>query len=101
MKRKFCLGGFVFIQQPSWQNVGLGNVGAEGTRRNVANFFNRINAAGWTRRDFSRAGELDVIRQVAGEIDVVAIGQMIFQSELISGGINLMQIVDTTWRAVA
>jgi hypothetical protein len=53
-----------------------------------------ISAARGTRRNFPGAVELDVRRQVAGEIDAGTIGQVVFQSKLTSGTINLAEVVD-------
>jgi hypothetical protein len=53
-----------------------------------------VSAAGGTPRNLPVFVELDVWRQVAGKIDAIAIRQVIFQSELIRGGINLAKIVD-------
>ena len=55
-----------------------------------------INAALGAPRNLSGAVQLDVRRQIVGESDGRAIGQMLFQSELVRGGINLTEIIDTS-----
>ena len=80
----------------SGQNVGGSDGGAERASRDFANSADVVSAAGRTRRNFTFAVEFDVRRQVAGEIDAVAIGQVIFQSKLICGGVNLAKIVDAS-----
>ena len=68
--------------------------GAERTSWTLANSPDVINAAGRTSGNFSFAVEFDVGRQVVGKIDAVAIGQVIFQCELIRGSINLAKVVN-------
>ena len=61
---------------------------AQCANRRLADFANIVNAALRTQWDFSGAVEFDVRRQVVGEVDAVAIPQMIGQSELVGCGIN-------------
>ena len=87
----------LYCQSPlrgSGQNVGRGDGGAERTGRSIANFLDGINATLRTRWDFTVFVELDVGRQVVGEIDFISGFQILFQSELISCGVNLAQVVD-------
>lgn len=60
----------------------------------LANFFDGINAAGWTWSDSAVFVEFDVRSQVVWKINEVAISQMMFQSKLIGSGINLTEVVD-------
>ena len=55
-----------------------------------------VNATGWTRGNLAVAVEFDVRRQVVGEINPIAIRQVLFQSELIGGGINLAKVIDAS-----
>ena len=57
-------------------------------------FFNGVNAARRTSGNLALAVEFDVRRQVVWKTDAVAIGQVIFQCELIRGSINLAKVVD-------
>ena len=68
---------------------------AEGTRRRLADFADVINTAGGTGGNFPSTVQLDVRCQVIGEIDGFAISLMIFQNELIRGGIYLAEVIDT------
>ena len=74
--------------------MGWHDVGAERTSWRLANSSNVINTAGRTRWNYSFAVEFDVGRQVAGEIDAVAVGQVMLQGELIRSGINLAEVVN-------
>ena len=78
------------------QNVSWSDVGAERAGWNFANSADVVNTARGTRLDFTVFVKHDVWRQVAGEIDAVAIGQVMLQSALIRGGINLSQVVDAS-----
>ena len=79
----------------SRQNVGRGDSGAERTDRCIAHFLDGINAAFRARRNFAGPVELDVRRQIVGEIDGFTIGLASFQRELIGCGINLAKMIDT------
>ncbi len=75
-----------------WAGVTL--VPSEQSRK-FANSINVVNATGGTWRNFAvNKRATPVWRQVVGEIDVVAIGQVMFQSKLIGGGINYPEVVD-------
>ena len=74
--------------------MGWRDGGAKRAGWRFANFANVVSAAGGTRPNLTIRIELNVRRQVAGEIDAVAIRQVMFQSELIRGGINLAEVVD-------
>ena len=76
--------------------MGRGDGGAERAGRNITNFFNDINSAGWTGWNFAIFVELDVRRQVAGIVDGFAVCLAVFQSKLIRSGINLTEIVDAS-----
>jgi hypothetical protein len=69
---------------------------AQGAGWILADSTNVIKTTGRTRRNFARAIKFDVGRQVVWKIDFVAVGQLMFQCELIGGGINLAKIIDAT-----
>ena len=70
--------------------------GAERAGRRSANFADAISSALWTTGNLSSAVQLDVRRQIVRKFDGGAIGQVIFQSELVRGGVNLAEIIDTS-----
>jgi hypothetical protein len=78
-----------------WQNVWWDGV-AQRASWCFSDFANVINAALRTSRNFPLIVKFDVRRQVVGEIYGVAIGQVMFQSKLICGGINLAKIVNAS-----
>ena len=74
--------------------MGWGDGGAERAGRLVANFFDAVNTARWTRWNFAIFVEFDVRRQVVRKVDGLTIGLAFFQSEFLGRGINLTKIVD-------
>lgn len=72
------------------------NVRAERAGWGLADSCNVISAAGGTRWNFPGAVQFDVRRQVVREMNSLAVGQALFQSELVGGGINLAEVIDTT-----
>ena len=82
------------LDDASGQNVGRRDGAAERTSWSFANSSHVINAAGRTRGDFVFAIEPYDGRQVVWKIEAGAVSQMIFQCELICGGINLSKVVD-------
>ena len=62
----------------SGQNVGRGDGGAERAGQNVADFFDAINSARWTRWNFAVFVEFDVRRQVVGIVDGFTICLAVF-----------------------
>ena len=79
----------------SRHNVGRGDGGAKRASRRIADFFNAVNTAIRTWRNFAVAVELDVRRQVVGIVDGFTIGLAFLQSELLGRAVNLTKIVDT------
>ena len=78
----------------SGQNVGPVAIGAQRAGRSVADFLDGINSALWTWWNFTLTIELNVWRQIVGEIDGFAIGLAFLQSEFLGGDINLTQIIN-------
>ena len=76
------------------QDVGGRNGAAQGAKRLLPNFSNLISAAGGTGRNFPRAVEFDVGRQVVRKVNAVTICQVVLQGELIGGGVNLAEVVN-------
>jgi hypothetical protein len=68
--------------------------GAQRAGRQLADFFELINATGRTRWNFSRAVKFNVWRQVVWEIYWCALGQVMFQGKLVCSGIYLADVVD-------
>ena len=81
------------LQGKTWAG---GDGGAERTDWRIANLFEGINATGWTRRNFPFVVELDVWRQVVGEVDFISSLQAFFLGELICGSSNLTQVIDAS-----
>ena len=71
------------------------NVGAEGTGWFIANLFKSISSARRTRWNFAKSVQFDVIGKIVWIVDGIAIGQVMFQSELIGGGVDLAEVADT------
>jgi len=80
----------------SRQNVGWSYGCAERASWFIANFFERINAALWTSRNFPLAIKLDVRCQIIWEVNFVTGFQILFQRKLIGGSINLPEVIDAS-----
>lgn len=78
----------------SFKNMGWRDRGSKRTGWGLSHPADVVNATHRTGRHFSRAGELDEGCQVVREIDGFTVGLVIFQCELISGGVNLSEIID-------
>jgi hypothetical protein len=86
----------------SGQNVGRGNIGAERASRRLANFSNRVNAAGWTSRKITLCVEFDervitfafnIRPDVVYSNNVVTLC-IVLQRPFIFCRINLAQVID-------
>ena len=74
--------------------MGRGDGIAERTSRRITNFFDGINATSRTSGNLALAVEFDVRRQVVGILNGFAVGLVVFQGELVGGGINLAKVID-------
>lgn len=79
--------------------MGRSDGGAERAGWRLAKFFERINTAGWTWRNFAVLVELDVRRNVTRKVDGLSIFLAFVQCKLIGGGIYLTQVVDASVNA--
>ena len=90
---KFCCGISELLEICLRQNVRWDSV-AQRASWFITDLFKSINSTRRTRRNFAVFVQYDVIGKIIWKVDSVAIGQVMFQSILIRGSINLAKVVD-------
>jgi len=75
--------------------MGWRDCGAERTGRSVTDTLDTVNATQRTGRNFTCAVELYIRCQIVWKTNSFAVGQVMFYSKLIGGGVKLAQVVDT------